>query len=86
MTDEAIPRRDALGRERLDAYFRAAAFAVLLLLGGIAAFRAYFALESAIIVWLRPQYVSLAQAGFSLVILGLVVWLIREWVIRRARE
>lgn len=82
----ALAPRDAFDRRRLESYFRAAAFAILLLLGAIAAFRAYFALENAILVWLRPQYVSLAQAVFSLVILALVVWLIREWVIRRARE
>ncbi|HWH07838.1 MAG TPA: hypothetical protein VNX21_01475 [Candidatus Thermoplasmatota archaeon] len=81
MTSDVAP--DAFSRERLESYFRAAAFVLLLLLGGIAAFRAYFALESAILVWLRPQYVSLAQAGFSLLILGLVVWLIRAWVIAR---
>lgn len=85
MTADGPLHRDALGRERLEAYFRAAAFAVLALLGGIAAFRAYFALEGAILVWLRPQYVSLAQAGFSLVLLAIVLWLLKTWVIARAR-
>lgn len=72
-------------RERMDAYFRAGAFVLLLLLGAIAAFRAYFALESSILTWLRPQYVPLAQAGFSLAMLAIVVYLLRTWVIARAR-
>ena len=86
MTSEPAPPRDALSRARLESYVRGASLAVLLLLAAIAAFRAYFALENAILVWLRPQYVSLAQAAFSLFILGLAAWLIREWVLRRARE
>lgn len=84
MSDDAA-HRDAWSRDRLETYFRAATFVVLLLVGAIATFRAYFALEHAIVVWLRPQYVSLAQAAFSFVMLGLIVWLIRAWVISRAR-
>jgi len=80
-----IAARDAWTRDRLETYFRAAAFVVLLLLGAIAAFRLYFALEHAILTWLRPQFVPLAQAGFSLAMLVLVVWLLRAWVIARAR-
>ena len=76
---------DVWSRERLETYFRATAFVVLALLGALAAFRAYFALEHAIVIWLRPQYVSLAQAIFSVVMLGLVVWLLRAWVISRAK-
>lgn len=84
MSDETA-RRDAWSRDRLEAHFRAATFIVLLLVGAVATFRAYFALEQAILVWLRPQYLSLAQAAFSFVVLGLVVWLIRAWVISRAK-
>lgn len=76
----------AWGRSTLDQWFRGAAFVVLLLLGAIATLRAYLALETAILMWLRPQYVPLAQAVFSLVVLALVVWLIRAWVIGRARD
>lgn len=72
-------------REKLDSYFRAAAFAVLLVLGALAAFRAYFALERAIVTWLQPQWVPLVQAAFSLAMLGIVVWLLRAWVIARAK-
>lgn len=87
MTDAAAtpPRADAWSRERLDTYFRAAAFVVLTILGAIAAFRTYFALENAIMTWLRPQWVPLAQAAFSVAMLGIVVWLLRAWVIARAR-
>lgn len=85
MTDDPAGKQP-FARDRLEAYFRVAAFVVLTLLGAIAAFRAYFAMESAILVWLRPQYVSLAQAAFSLGMLAVVVWLIRAWVIARARE
>ena len=89
------PRRDApdpayapppYTRARLDGYFRGAVFLVLLLVGAIATLRAYMALEQSILVWLRPQFVPLAQAGFSLAIIGLCVWLIRSWVIARSRD
>lgn len=70
-------------RPRLEGHFRLAVFLVLLLVGAIATLRAYLALEQSIVVWLRPQFVPLAQAGFSLVIIGLCVWLIRSWVIAR---
>lgn len=73
-------------RRRLDEYFRAAAFIVLLVVGAIATLRAYLALETAIVVWLRPQFTALAQAAFSIVILAIVVWLIRAWVIGRAER
>lgn len=72
-------------RERMDSYFRAGVFVVLLILGTIAAFRAYFALEQSITTWLRYQYVPLAQAAFSVAMLVVVIWLLRSWVIARAR-
>lgn len=78
------PDRGRLTRRTLDQYFRGAALVVLLIVGAIATLRAYLALETAILVWLRPQYVALAQAGFSIVILAVVIWLIRAWVIARA--
>ena len=85
MTTEAAPPRDAWSRDRLETYFRGAAFVVLLVLGAVASFRLYFALENAILTWLRPQYVPLAQAAFSFVMLAIVIWLLRSWVIARAR-
>lgn len=85
MNDPLTPTKDAWSRERLETYFRAAAFVVLTLLGAIAAFRTYFALENAIMTWLQPQYVPLAQAGFSVVMLAIVVWLLRAYVISRAK-
>ena len=84
MTDVTARTPAPWTRRKLDEYFRAAAFVVLLVVGAIATLRAYLALETAILVWLRPQYVALAQAVFSLVILAVVVWLIRAWVIGRA--
>lgn len=83
----AAPKPEPLAwsKERLDAYFRAGVFVVLLLLGAIAAFRAYFALEQSISTWLRPQFVPLAQAGFSIAMLAIIVYLIRSWVIARAK-
>lgn len=73
-----------IDRRKLDQYFRVSALIVLLLLGAVATLRAYLAIENAIVVWLRPQYVAVAQAIFSVVVLGVVVWLIRAWVIARA--
>ena len=70
-------------RERMEGQFRFAVFIVLLVVGTIATLRAYLALESAMLVWLRPQWVPLAQAVFSFLILGVCVWLIRSWVIAR---
>ena len=89
MNDDIRTRERAttlvLSRDKLEAYFLGAAFLVLLLVGAIAALRLYLALERSILVWLRPQFVPLAQAGFSLAILVLVIWLIRAWVIARAK-
>lgn len=70
-------------RERLEGHFRVAVFVVLLAIGAIATLRAYLALEQSILVWLRPQFVPLVQAVFSLAIVGVCVWLIRSWVIAR---
>lgn len=92
MTDESLdtpPRavRSASpspwSRARLEGQFRVAVFVVLLLIGAIATLRAYLALENAILVWLRPQFIPLVQAAFSLAIVGICVWLIRAWVIAR---
>ena len=72
-------------RERLEAYFRGAAFVLLLVVGAVATLRMYYALERAIVVWLQPQWVPVAQAVFSLLVLVLVVWLVRAWIIARAK-
>lgn len=87
MTAEPVPARPepAWARERLEGYFRVAAFVVLLLLAAIATFRAYFSLESAILTWFRPQWVPVAQAGFSVVMVAATLVLLRSWVIARAR-
>lgn len=77
---------DRLTRARMETYFRGAALAVLLILGAIATLRGYLALEHAILVWLRPQWVPVAQAAFSVVIVGLCVWLIRAWIIARGAD
>jgi hypothetical protein len=74
---------DPWSRARLEGQFRVAVFVVLLLIGAIATLRAYLALENAILVWLRPQFIPLVQAAFSLAIVGICVWLIRAWVIAR---
>lgn len=87
MTDDVTPPRPVTrgwDRATMERYFRGAAFVLLLVLGAIAALRAYVALEGAILTWLRPQWVPVAQAAFSLVILALCVWLIRVWLIARA--
>lgn len=75
--------RPAARMERADfeRWFRGAAFVVLLLVGAIATMRLYFALENAIATWLRFQYQPLAEAAFSLVMLAIVIWLIRAWII-----
>lgn len=81
----ASRRQDPWDRAKLEGYFRVIAFIVLSLLGAVAAIRAYFAMESAILTWFQPQWVPIAQAGYSIGMLALVVWLLRAWVIARAR-
>ena len=73
----------AWSRARLEGQFRIAVFFLLLLVGAIATLRAYLALEQSITVWLRPQFIPLVQAAFSLAIVAVCVWLIRAWVIAR---
>lgn len=87
----AAPARGAahahrLDRARMETYFRGVALAVLLLLGAVATLRGYLALEKAILVWLRPQWVPLVQAAFSLAIVAVCVWLIRSWIIARGGD
>lgn len=83
-----LPARPPLSASRMERadferWFKGAAFVVLLLVGAIATMRLYFALENAITTWLRYQYQPLAEAAFSLVMLAVVVWLIRAWIIGR---
>lgn len=75
-----------LDRAKMESYFRGVALAVLLILGAIATLRGYLALEKAILVWLRPQWVPLVQAVFSLAIVAICVWLIRSWIIARGGD
>lgn len=72
-------------RDRLEGWFRVGVFVTLLLVGFIATLRLYLSLEQAILTWFRPQWVPIAQASFSFVILAVVVYLLRAWVIARAR-
>jgi hypothetical protein len=74
-----------LGREKLEGYFRIAAFVVLTLVGAIATIQTYLSLQWAVGYWLQPQWVPVAQAAFSFAILVVVVWLLRAFVISRAR-
>lgn len=75
----------AWSRERLEGYFRLGVFLTLLLVGFLATMRAYMALDSAISMWFRPQWIPVAQAAFSIVLVAVVVWLLRAYVIARAR-
>lgn len=72
-------------RERFEELFRRAVFVLLMVVALVATLRAYVALERSIVVWLEYQYVPLAQAAFSLLVLALAAWLIRSYVIARAR-
>ncbi|MFA5860850.1 MAG: hypothetical protein WDA16_04060 [Candidatus Thermoplasmatota archaeon] len=72
-------------RDRLEAYFRGAAFVLLTVLGAVASIRAYFAMETAILTWFRPQWIPIAQAAYSIVMLAIIIWLLRAWVIARAK-
>jgi hypothetical protein len=78
-----VVTQSAWSRARLEGQFRIAVFFLLLLVGAVATLRAYLALENAITIWLRPQFIPLVQAAFSLAIVGVCVWLIRSWVIAR---
>jgi hypothetical protein len=69
--------------EKLESYFRIAAFIVLAVVGAIATLQTYISLQSVIGYWLQPQWVGVAQSVFSLAILAIVVWLIRAFVIGR---
>jgi hypothetical protein len=77
------PLAPAPTRERLDGWFRVAAFVVLAAVGALATVQAYLSLQSSIALWLQPQWVSVGQGAFSLVILGVVVWLLRAFVLSR---
>lgn len=74
-------RSGPVDRADFERWFRSAAFVVLLLVGAIATMRLYFALENAMTTWLRYQWQPIAEAAFSLIMLAVVVWLIRAWII-----
>lgn len=74
---------EAPTRERLDGWFRLAAFLVLALVGALATIQTYLALQSSIALWLQPQWAPLGQGAFSLAILAVVVWLLRAFVLSR---
>lgn len=79
------PAGSTATREQLDAWFRMGVFVTLLLIGFVATVRAYFAIERAIVVWFEDQWVPVAQAAFSVVMIVVVVYLLRAYVIARAR-
>ncbi|GEM_PF-4606914 len=77
----AVP--EAPARERLEGWFRVAAFVVLALVGALATVQTYLSLQGSISLWLQPQWAPVAQAAFSLLVLAIVVWLLRAFVISR---
>ena len=72
-------------REQLDRWFRSGLFGILLLLVLVGTVRSYFALEYAIVTWFEPRWVPVVQAAFGLAVVALAAWLIRAFVIAKAR-
>lgn len=86
MPQDEISVRDApWTKARFDELFRRGVFLILMGVLLVGTLRAYFAIERAITTWLTYQYVPLAQAAFSLAIVALSAWLIRSYIIARAR-
>ncbi len=86
MTDEPHPpAHTTWTKARFDELFRRGVFLILMGVMLVATLRAYIAIEQSIIRWLEYQYVPLAQAALSLIILGLAAWLIRSYIIARAK-
>ncbi len=72
-----------VSREKMEDYFYLGVFLIVMLLSLIAVVSLYFSISSFINTWFNYRYQPVFQALFSLSVLAICVYLIRERLIKR---
>lgn len=72
-----------VNREKMEEYFNLGIFLIAMLFAVIAVFGLYNSINSLIATWFNYKYQPLFQAFFSLSILAVCIYFIRERLIKR---
>jgi hypothetical protein len=72
-----------VSREKLEDYFYLGIFLIAMLFALIAVFGLYYAINALIATWLNYRYQPIFNALFSLAVLAISIYLIRERLIKR---
>ncbi len=72
-----------VSREKIEDYFYIGIFLITMLFALIATIRLYFSIEEIIGSWFNYKYRPVFQALFSLSVLAICIYIIRERLIRR---
>ncbi len=72
-----------VSREKLEDYFYFGIFLMAMLFALISVFQLYFSIDRLIGIWFNYKYQPVFQALFSLSVLAISIYLIRERLIKR---
>ena len=72
-----------VSREKIEDYFYLGIFLIAMLFALIAVFNLYYSIDRLIMTWFTYRYQPIYQALFSLSILAISIYLIRERLIKR---
>lgn len=72
-----------VSREKIEDYFYVGVFLIAMLFSFIAVYQLYFAIDRFIAIWFNYRYQPIYQALFSLSVLAISMYLIRERLIKR---
>ncbi|MCX9010243.1 MAG: hypothetical protein OIN66_03875 [Candidatus Methanoperedens sp.] len=72
-----------VSREKIEDYFYVGVFLIAMLFSLIAVYQLYFSIDRFIGIWFNYRYQPIYQALFSLSVLAISVYLIRERLIKR---
>lgn len=72
-----------VSREKIEDYFYVGVFLIAMLFSLIAVYQLYFSIDRLIGMWFSYRYQPIYQALFSLSVLAISVYLIRERLIKR---
>ncbi|RZN34662.1 MAG: hypothetical protein EFT35_09105 [Methanophagales archaeon ANME-1-THS] len=73
-----------VSREKFEDYFYLGIFLIAMLFALISVISLYFSINSLIGIWFNYRYQPIFQAIFSLVVLAISIYLIRERLIKRS--
>ncbi len=72
-----------VSREKLEDYFYFGIFLIAMLFALISVFQLYFSIDRLIGIWFNYKYQPVFQALFSLSVLAISIYLIRERLIKK---